>query len=121
MRALTKGDTITVFDDVRFSPLSLQRLVELVELVIVRRQQGVFNLGSKNGASKADFVFTFAEMLGLPTDHMSRGTSDQIKLAAYRPKDMCMDSSRFEDVFGVELPTLKEEIQSMKVAYAEAR
>jgi hypothetical protein len=33
---------------------------------------------------------------------------------------MCMDSSRFENVFGVELPTLNQEIQSMKGAY-EAR
>lgn len=116
--ALTQEKPITVFDDVRFSPLSLQRLVELMELVILQRQQGVFNLGSKEGMSKADFAFSFAEVLNLSTIHMVRGSSDKVKLAAYRPKDMCMDSSHFEHAFGVELPTLKEEIQSMKVAYA---
>ncbi len=122
VQSLTQGGPITVFDDVRFSPLSLQRLVELVELVIVQRRQGVFNLGSKEGMSKADFAFTLAKVLDLPTKHMSRGISNKVKLAAYRPKDMCMDSTRFEDVFGVKLPTLKEEIQSMKAAYAhEAR
>jgi dTDP-4-dehydrorhamnose reductase len=117
VRSLTQGDPITVFNDVRFSPLSLRRLVELVELVINKCQQGVFNLGSKEGMSKADFAFALAKVLALPTKHMKRGTSDDLKLSAYRPKDMCMDSSRFEKVFGVELPTLNQEIQSMKGAY----
>lgn len=121
VQSLTNGDPITVFDDVQFSPLSLRRLVELLERVVARREQGVFNLGSKNGMSKADFAFTLAEVLDLPSDRMNRGTSDQVKLAAYRPKNMCMDSYSFEDVFGVELPTLKEEIQFMKVAYDKTR
>ena len=122
VQSITQGDPITVFNDVRFSPLSLQRLVEFVELFIAKRQQGVFNLGSKDGMSKADFAFTLAEVLDLPTKQMSRGTSDKVRLTAYRPKDMCMDSSRFEDVCGVELPTLREEIHSMKTAYIrEAR
>lgn len=122
VESLRQEKPITVFDDIRFSPLSLQSLVELMELVIVRRTQGIFNLGSKEGMSKADFAFTLAEALKLPINHMSRGISDKVKLTAYRPKDMRMDSSRFEHTFGVELPTLKEEIQAAKGAYAyEAR
>lgn len=119
VQSLTKGDPITVFEDVRFSPLSLQRLVELVELVSMNHQQGIFNLGSKEGMSKADFAFTLADVLGLSSRTMFRGTSAQLELSAYRPKDMCMDSSRFEKTFGIQLPTLKEEIYSMKDAYAQ--
>ena len=69
--------------------------------------------------SKADFAFTLAGVLGLPTKNVSRGISEKINLTAYRPKDMCMDSSRFEEVFGIQLPTLQEEIKSMKAAYAD--
>jgi len=119
VQSLNQRESITVFDDVRFSPLSLQRLVQLFELFIVRRQQGVFNLGSREGMSKADFAFTLAGVLGLPTKHMSRGAADKTNLTAYRPKDMCMDSSHFEKVFGVRLPTLQEEIKSMKGVYAD--
>jgi len=43
---------------------------------------------------------------------------DKAKLVAKRAKDMRMDSSRFEKEYGVELPTLKQEIQSMKSAYS---
>ena len=118
VRSLNNGAAITVFDDVHFSPLSIQRLVESLELAVVKRRQGVYNLGSKDGMSKADFAFTLAQVLNLPTASIRRGTSDNLKLAAYRPKDMRIDASHFEAAFNVELPTLKEEIHSMKVAYA---
>jgi dTDP-4-dehydrorhamnose reductase len=109
---------ITVFDDVRFSPLSLPRLVSLIELAMVKRQRGVFNLGSRDGMSKADFAFDLARVTGLSTERVSRGGSAQVPLLAYRPKDMTMDSSRFERAFGVTLPSLRDEIQSVKAAYA---
>lgn len=118
INSLTRGDSITVFDDVRFSPLNLQHLVEFIELVIEKRQQGVFNLGSKDGMSKADFAFVLAEELNLPADKMCRGTSDAAQWTAYRPKNMCMASARFERAFGIDLPTLIEEIQSLKGSYS---
>jgi dTDP-4-dehydrorhamnose reductase len=117
--SLRQQTPITVFDDVRFSPLSIARLAELIELVVVRRTPGVFNLGSRDGMSKADFAFAIADALALPTPRMKRGTSRQVKLTAYRPSDMRMDSSRFECTFRVELPSLAAEIQSMKAAYSQ--
>ena len=115
--ALSRGEAITVFDDVRFSPLSLTRLAELIERVVRQPVSGVFNLGSRDGLSKADFAFMLAEVIGLATTSVSRSTSAGKKLLAYRPKDMCMDSSRFERQFRVELPTLQAEIIALKAAY----
>lgn len=119
VQSLTKENPITVFEDVCFSPLSLRHLVELVEPLIEKRPRCTFNLGSRNGMSKADFAFTLAEVLDLPVNHMRRGKSDEVKLTAYRPKDMRMDSTRFEEAFGIQLPTLREEIQSMRAAYVQ--
>jgi perosamine synthetase len=113
MDSLTKGKKITVFDDVYFSPLSLQRLTALLELVVVKRERGIFNLGSKEGMSKADFSFMLAKVLGLPTENMSRGNLHMVDLVACRAKDMRMNSSRFEKVYKVELPSLTHEIQSL--------
>jgi dTDP-4-dehydrorhamnose reductase len=115
--SLRKEREITVFDDVYFSPLSLQRLTELLGLVIVKREKGIFNLGSKEGMSKADFAFMLAAVLDLPTENMSRGNVDMVKLVACRAKDMRMNSSEFEKAYKIELPSLTHEIQSMKGAY----
>lgn len=117
VQSLTSGEPITVFSDVHFSPLSLARLGELVELASVRRETGIFNVGSRDGISKADLAFALADALGLPTASMTRGRSDSIRLTAPRPKDMSMDSSLFERIFGVKLPTVGDVIQTLRDEY----
>lgn len=112
--SLGRGEAITVFEDVRFSPLNLKRLVELLEIAVERRLAGLYNLGSADGMSKADFAFAMARVLGLPTRTIRRGRSSEAGLSARRPTDMCMDSTRFEEAFGLKLPTLEQEIQLLK-------
>jgi dTDP-4-dehydrorhamnose reductase len=109
--SLKNGKNVQVLTDVLFSPLSMKTLIEMLELVIRNKPVGVYNLGSNEGMSKANFDFEFAEKLGLPTDSMSRIDSTAATfLLAYRPKDMRMDCSKFEKLFGIKLPTLAEEI-----------
>ena len=105
---------IKVFEDVKFSPLSIHKLVELLRVVIDQRVQGTFNLGSRDGLSKADFAYALAQKFGLSTSNMHRSLSSMHNMKVYRPKDMRMDSSCFEKRFSIVLPTLKEEIKSLK-------
>jgi dTDP-4-dehydrorhamnose reductase len=114
--SLTAGKPITVFEDVMFSPLSLGTLVQTIERTVRDPRPGVFNLGSRDGMSKADFAFEVARALALPTTTVTRGTSDSAKFGAYRPKDMRMDSQRFEREYDCTLPSLRDEIHLLKGA-----
>lgn len=112
LRSLSNNDSIQVVDDVLFSPLSMATLSEMIELIIRKKPVGVFNLGSHEGMSKADFAFSFAEELDLSTCSMTRTSNDQVtSLKTYRPKDMRMDCSKFENTLGVRLPLLRDEIK----------
>lgn len=116
--SLTNGKQIQVLNDVYFSPLSMTTLVGMIRLVIEKKPIGIYNLGSHNGMSKADFDFAFAKCLGLSTKTMSRIDTGQAKFwKAYRPKDMRMDSSRFENTLGVKLPLLSDEIKQVAKEY----
>jgi len=118
--ALSNGDPIQVFDDVLFSPISMTALSEMIELILQKKPFGVFNLGSHGGMSKADFAFTFAEELNLSTGAMTRTSTDQVTfLKTYRPKDMRMDCSKFENTLGVKLPLLRNDIQRVAKEYYE--
>ena len=111
---------VQVLNDVYFSPLSITTLVEMIELVVRKKPVGIYNLGSHGGMTKADFDFAFAECLKLPTNTMTRIESSQVTfLKAYRPKDMRMDSSKFEDALGVKLPNLRDLIQQLAKEYNE--
>lgn len=118
--ALSNGDSIQVFDDVLFSPLSMATLSEMIDLVLRKKLMGVFNLGSHNGMSKANFAFAFAEELGLPTRNMTRTKTDKVTfLRTYRPKDMRMDCTRFEEGFQMQLQNLVDEVKLAAKEYRE--
>jgi len=118
--SLLKESEVQVFDDVLFNPLSMNTLSEIIELAIQQKPIGVFNLGSNDGISKADFAFSFAEFLGLPTHNMMRISIAQANfLKTYRPKDMRMDCSRLESKLGIKLPSLINEINRVAEEYSE--
>jgi dTDP-4-dehydrorhamnose reductase len=114
--------SLSLFEDVLFSPLSLVTLCDMIERVVRLRPLGVFNVGAAGGLSKADFAYAFAAALGLPTTQLRREQSSSARqLVAYRPKDMRMDSSLFERAMGLRLPTVADEIASQRTEYLETR
>ena len=112
LAGLRGSQTLKVFDDLYFSPLSMTTLCRAISTVLSSPVKGVFNLGAKDGMSKADFAFAFAQALDLPTASMERTTTNQVDfLKTYRPKDMRMDSQAFESAFNLDLPFLAQELQ----------
>jgi dTDP-4-dehydrorhamnose reductase len=90
----------------------------MIKLAVQKKRMGIYNLGSNNGMSKADFDFAFAECLKLQTHTMNRiKTSQAIFFKAYRPKNMCMDCTKFEEAFNVKLPNLTDLIQPLAQEY----
>ena len=102
---------ITVFDDVLFSPLNMGTLCQFIDLMVMRRVSGLFNLGSGGGTSKAEFAMRLAHAAGLDSSCMKVGRSQDARLRAKRPLDMRLNTSHFERAFGVIVPQLELEIQ----------
>lgn len=118
--SLIAGKDVQVLNDVNFSPLSIKALVEMIALVIETHPVGIYNLGSRCGFSKADFAFAFANRLNLPTISMTRILSDEASFfRAYRPKNMLMDSSKFENELRIALPELTDIIEQIAEDYDE--
>lgn len=116
--SLLRGDRIDVFTDVQFSPLSLKSLAGYINLVISNPISGIFNLGSRDGFSKAKFVFTLAKHFGFSTKNVSCTSFKNLSLIAPRPTDMRMDCSKFELAYNyLKLPTLENQIMSIKGDY----
>ena len=119
-RSMANGIQVNILNDVYFSPLSIQILCEMIGLVLQKKPIGIFNLGSHNGMSKANFDIVFAEALKLPTKTMKRiELSEATFFKAKRPKDMLMDSSKFENTLNVKLPKLIDIIAEVSKEYDE--
>ena len=120
VQSLRNGAPINVFDDILFSPLDIKTLASMIERLVSIRPVGLFNLGAREGMSKAAFSFALADVMALPTNHITRTVSTASPaLDAYRPKDMRMDCSLFERTMGLQLPTLIDQIHLLRSDYLE--
>lgn len=117
--SIHSGLNFTVFDDVYFSPIHMSTLSICMANVIEAKRQGIFNLGSCSGVSKAHFAQKFADDLGLKTPQMRIGSIMELKLNAPRPKDMRMDIRAFENAFEVTLPDINAEMIIAAKEYRE--
>lgn len=110
---------ITLFDDVLFNPLHTSDLCNAIELAVTRRVQGVFNVGSSDGLSKARFAIELAQRLGLDTSYITLGKAADIKLRARRPRDMRMNVTQFQKVISLHLPDSAQTLDSVAREYWE--
>lgn len=119
LNSLNSGQSINVYNDIYFSPLLMETLCKMIALVCLNPVIGIFNLGCKNGMSKADFALSIADVFKLDKKMMTSTNSDMDNVRAYRPKDMRMDVAKFEKAYAVDLPTLYDEIALLKEIYNE--
>lgn len=110
---LSRGREITVFDDIFFSPLHMRTLSAYLRKALDAGLTGVFNLGCREGASKAEFAFMIAKHLGLSTATAAVAGSDTMPGRAPRPADMRMDVARLETALDEEMPTLGMEVRKL--------
>ena len=111
--SLSTQRTITLFQDVLFSPLHISTLVESMFELLDMNIRGVLNVGSRDGMSKLDFGRAVAAHLRLQTETIIEGRSDAIVGRAPRPLDLRLDLGRLENVIGQRMPTLEEEISKL--------
>jgi len=106
------GKPINGFTDVFFSPVSINTLLQVLQFVVQTKPQGIFNVGSQTGMSKAEFISALIEEVGLPTSLIQpKKMSEVTGSGVYRPKNMTMDSSKLELKMGIKLPSFADEIK----------
>lgn len=116
--AIKKKEPLVLFEDIHFSPLSLETLSEAMARAFEAPQSGLFNLGSRDGLSKAQFAIELAKQWDHDILKQARlGSSHESSLAAPRPREMKMNVELFEKTFDFKLPSLREEIHKSGRTY----
>jgi dTDP-4-dehydrorhamnose reductase len=114
IKSLKNTQPITLFSDAFFTPLNTATLANLIFKAIDKKLKGIFNLGSRDGMSKADFGMMIADIYGLSTDHVTIGRMSEKSSAAPRPADMRMNVTKIEESLGQLMPTLESQIIDLK-------
>tara|TARA_Y100000766_G_C18895838_1_gene600872 strand:+ start:1444 stop:2286 length:843 start_codon:yes stop_codon:yes gene_type:complete len=100
----------TLFSDVYFSPLHMSTLTKYFFTIFEKKIFGVFNLGSANGLSKAEFGMAIAKNLNINIEHIKIGESNKIIGRAHRPTDLRLNSEKIKNAMNIKIPDLMDEI-----------
>ncbi len=102
--ALAKDKPITLFEDFFFTPIYVVDFVERLEVLISGGHRGMFHLAGGARVSKSQFGMLMAEAAGFLMEQVRRGSIKDAPLIASRPKDMSLESRRFCEATGLQVP-----------------
>jgi dTDP-4-dehydrorhamnose reductase len=108
---------LNLFTDIIFNPLSILTIEKLLLEILKSDKTGIYNFGSSSYLSKYEFAYKFCSALGLDTSLLSKALSPSGSKFTKRPKSMIMSVSKFEESFGIILPTLEDEIRLTSQEY----
>jgi dTDP-4-dehydrorhamnose reductase len=108
---IKEKNSIKIFEDSYFSPILMSTLSQILRELIERNIFGIYNLGSRNGMSKANFAREIANHYNLEIVNTISENAEYIKGRVKRGLDLRLDVSLVEKVLGYKMRTLKEEIK----------
>jgi len=116
-----EGRSLTLFDDVYFTPILADGLVLASHELVDKGASGVINVAGSDRLSKYEFALLLAEEFGLSADLIRRAQLAQSKLSAPRPKDMSLDCRRAEKILGRRLGVVSESLKTLRRQEFEGR
>lgn len=116
VRALRSGETLTGFDNVFFSPISVQRLCAVIVALVEIGANGVYNVAGRERVSKYEFMIRLAARLGLDQGLIKRGSMTSVSLATRRPLEMSLDTHKIENTIGWRMPSLDDSFDDLMAA-----
>jgi len=115
--SINSQEIITLFNDILFNALFINTLCSYIDLFITGKIFGTFNIGSKNGISKADFALAFASKLNMQISNAVIRNFSNDSLIAKRPLNMVTNVSKFEAAGNLVCPDIMDEIQLLSLQY----
>ena len=102
--ALESQQPITLFTDFFFTPIYVVDFVERLTCLLDGAHRGTIHVGGRDRLSKHAFGRLMAQVGQFSTTQIREGSIDQIPSLALRPKDMSLNSRRFVQLIGLEVP-----------------
>ena len=91
---LRNNNQITLFENIYFTPIIISELVNMVHELIDKNKNGIFNVCGNERISKYQFGIKISKLFSLKKSLIKKGSIDQFKDLAKRPKDMSLSNDK---------------------------
>ena len=114
LRGLVRRERLTMFTDVRFSPLLVNDLARVILDLISLEATGTYHVAARDNCSKHQFALLLGEVFGLSTDSMIPISVDDFSFKARRPKDTSLRVEKISKLLDRSMPSVVEGLRSFK-------
>ena len=111
---LSKGKAIRLADDIFYTPVIAQNLINGIYSLVDRDASGVFNVVGSERLSKYDFGIKMAHIFELDTNLIERVSWDSLAAVAKRPADMSLSDRKLRELLGYDLGSVDQNILALK-------
>ena len=101
--SLKNGKEIYLFEDVYYTPILINVLVDVVHNLIKKTATGIFNIVGDERLSKYDFGIKLAEEFCLNTKLICSTQLIKREDLVRRPLDMSLDNKKVKNILGIEI------------------
>ena len=110
---LRQGNTLTLFQDVFYTPILIEALVHAVHDLVSRNASGIFHVVGDERISKYEFGLKVAKLFQLDFSLIKQGfLTDQVSLVQ-RPHDMSLSNQKTCNLLGRKLGGVDEQLQRL--------
>lgn len=117
VESLRAGKSITLYDDVWFTPIDVWHFADALEWVIANEVPGTLHIGGGQRVTKYDYGLALARAMKLPVKLIKKGKLPNIKSLPKRSSEMSLDSTLYTELSGHKLPDLEEVVRMMAAKY----
>jgi dTDP-4-dehydrorhamnose reductase len=114
IETLRNIQTINLFDDVYYTPILMEKLIQTVHDLLLKKATGIYNVVSDDRVSKYEFGVLIAEKFGFDETLIQKCTLRSETNLVVRPLDMSLSNSKVRELLGRNLGTVKQHLSRLK-------
>ncbi len=111
---LENNRKLKLFDDVYYTPISVDILKKKIKLLIKRDLNGIFNICSNDRITKFEFGLMLAKTFGYNKNLIEPVSIDGFSNLTKRPKDMSLSNHKVSTTLAITIPSIMEQIEILK-------
>jgi dTDP-4-dehydrorhamnose reductase len=109
-KSLSENQTLKGFDDIYYTPIAIDILLERIDDLIQENATGLFHVAGSERVSKYAFMVAYATAAGLNAGLIEKASASKGNLKAKRPADMSLSVNKVEEFLKQTMPNVQESI-----------
>ena len=112
---ICKNESVNLFDDVFFTPIYIDELIEIIENLLFKDLCGVYNVVGDERLTKYEFGLKIAKEIGVNHRLVKKTLLSERKDLVKRPFDLSLSNKKLKKSISIPIKSLSVQIKEMMV------